>query len=206
MEEGNSALRKETRMNTVPTAIETRIIEAAIECIEKFGIQATTNRKIAEMAGVNNASINYYFRSKDVLINRCMQVTLENAFDFKDFERLPGNTARERCAAIFNDLIVGGIHYPGVVRAHFFGLLTEGKYDSMAVKKLNGFVQELANDLMGKSVGLDPQELQMACVQVTSAVMMAILAPQLFKESFGMDMADEETRERFVERLVERLL
>jgi AcrR family transcriptional regulator len=193
-------------MDTSPTAVEMTIINATIECIEKYGIQGTTNRKIAEMAGVNNAAINYYFRSKDALIRRCMQITLENAFDFKDFENLPGDTAQQRCAAIFDDLVTGGLNYPGLTRSHFYELLTEGKYDSIAVEKLNEFVGDLARDLEGRGVDLDAQELQLACVQITTAVMMAILAPRLFAAKFGIDMSDEKNRQRFVQRLVERLL
>jgi AcrR family transcriptional regulator len=193
-------------METTPTAIEMNIINATIECIEKYGVQGTTNRKIAEMAGVNNAAINYYFRSKDTLIRRCMQITLENAFDFKDFENLPGDSARQRCAAIFDDLILGGLNYPGLTRSHFYELLAEGKYDSLAVEKLNKFVEDLARDMQARGIDLDPQELQLACIQITTTVLMTILAPSLFAAQFGIDMRDEKTRQGFVQRLVERLL
>jgi AcrR family transcriptional regulator len=193
-------------MEPSPTAVETNIINATIECIEKYGVQGTTNRKIAEMAGVNNAAINYYFRSKDALIRRCMQITLENAFDFRDFENLPGDTAHQRCAAIFDDLIAGGLNYPGLTRSHFYQLLAEGKYDSLAVEKLNEFVGDLTRDMQARGMDLDAQELQLACVQITTAVLMTILAPRLFAAQFGIDMNDEETRRRFVQRLVERLL
>ncbi len=189
-----------------PSPIETKIIDAAIECIEKYGIQDTTNRKIAELAGVNNAAINYYFRSKDVLIQRVMQVTLENAFDFKDFENLPGSSARERCEAIFNELIVGGLAYPGVSRAHFYDLLTYGRYDSLAVEKLNEFVERLALDLAARGARLDPAELRLACAQITTTVRMAILAPRLFAAGANLDLSDALSRQRFVARLVGCLL
>jgi len=189
-----------------PTSVEAKIITAAIDCIEKYGIQGATNRKIAQEAGVNNAAINYYFRSKEQLIKRCMKVTLENAFDFKDFEDLPGASARERCAAIFYELIAGGIQYPGITRSHFYGMLNEGKYDALAVEKLNDFVSRLALDLVERGAGLDLTELQLACAQMTMTVLMAILAPKLFQTSFGLDLGDEPTRQRFVSRLVDRLL
>jgi AcrR family transcriptional regulator len=186
--------------------VEDKIINAAIECIEKYGIQGTTNRKIAEIAGVNSAAINYYFRSKDALIQRCMQVTLQNAFDFEAYEKLPGGSARERCVAIFNELIEGGIRFPGITRAHFYDLLAEGKYDSLVVEKLNEFVHRLAGDLQTRGAGLEPQQLEMACVQITAASMMMILAPRLFKSQLGIDLNDAQTREEFVSRLVNRLL
>jgi AcrR family transcriptional regulator len=193
-------------MNEENHPIEVKIINAAIVCIEKYGVQGATNRKIAETAGVNNAAINYYFRSKENLIQRCMEVTLENAFDFQDFENLPGRTAQERCAAIFNDLIVGGLQYPGLTRSHFYSLLIEGTYESLAVKKLNEFVQHLVRDMQERQIGLDEQRLKLACVQITSAVMMAILAPRLFMTSFGLDIHDETTRKTFVNGLVNQLL
>ena len=186
-------------------SVEDRIVQAAIECIERYGIQGATNRKIAELAGVNNAAINYYFRSKEVLVERCMRVTLDNAFDWEDIANLPGRTARERCAAIFNDLIQGGINYPGLTRSHFFDLISQGNYQSLAVEKLNEFVKNLAKDLDQKGAGLEANELRLACVQITSAAMMVILAPQLFTP-FGFDLRDPAIRHSFVDRLVDRLL
>ncbi len=193
-------------MEQTASPVESKIITAAIECIEKYGIQGTTNRKIAEMAGVNSAAINYYFRSKEALIQRCMQVTLENAFDMQDFAELPGGSAQERCAAIFAELIEGGCNYPGVTRAHFYDLLAHGNYASPAVEKLNEFIENLAEDLRSRGAALDPQELRLACVQIASASMLVILAPRLFAEKFGIDLHDADTRRSFVERLVERLL
>jgi len=186
-------------------SVEDRIVQAAIECIERYGIQGATNRKIAALAGVNNAAINYYFRSKEALVERCMRVTLDNAFDWEDIANLPGRTARERCAAIFKDLIQGGINYPGLTRSHFFDLISQGNYQSLAVQKLNEFVENLALDLDQKGAGLEANELRLACVQITSAAMMVILAPQLFAP-FGFDLRDSSIRHSFIDRLVERLL
>jgi AcrR family transcriptional regulator len=185
---------------------EEKIITAAIECIERYGMQGATNRKIAEAAGVNNAAINYYFRSKDALIRRCMEVTLENAFDFRDFDKLPADSAEERCKAIFNDLIIGGLNYPGLTRSHFYDLLINGNYESLAVEKINDFVVNLAGHLQQLGLQLDQPTLRLSCVQLTSAMMMAILAPRLFQKSFGMDMADEATRQAYVGRMAKQLL
>jgi AcrR family transcriptional regulator len=192
-------------METTNLSVEDRIIQAAIECIEKYGVHGATNRKIAALTGVNNAAINYYFRSKEALVARCMRVTLHNAFDWEDIAKLPGRTARERCAAIFKDLIQGGINYPGLTRSHFYDLISEGNYQSLVVEKLNEFVENLAKDLDQKGAGLEANELRLACVQITAAAMMVILAPQLFAP-FGFDLRDETTCDSFVNRLVDRLL
>ncbi len=192
-------------MEATSASVEDRIVEAAIACIEKYGVKGATNRKIAALAGVNNAAINYYFRTKEALVERCMRVTLDNAFDWEGIARLPGHTARERCVAIFKDLIQGGINYPGLTRSHFYDLISAGNYQSLAVEKLNQFVENLASDMEHKGAGLEANELRLACVQITAAAMMIILAPQLFAPC-GFDLGDETTRDRFVNRLVDRLL
>ena len=192
-------------MEATTSSVEDRIVGAAIDCIEKYGVKGATNRKIAALAGVNNAAINYYFRTKEALVERCMRVTLDNAFDWEGIASLPGRTARERCVAIFTELIQGGINYPGLTRSHFYDLITQGNYQSLAVEKLNEFVENLAKDMQAKGAGLEANELRLACVQITAAAMLIILAPQLFVP-FGFDLRDEATRDSFVNRLVDRLL
>jgi AcrR family transcriptional regulator len=184
---------------------DSKIIHATIECIEKYGIQGATNRRISEMAGVNSAAINYYFRRKKVLIDYCMSVTLKNAFDFDNFGDMPGATPRERCAVIFNDLITGGLNYPNITRAHFYPLLVDGKYQPEVVKYVNRFVEELAADFTSRGCGLPPDELRLACTQALMTVLMAVLTPGLFADGVGIDLREPEDRRRFVERLVERL-
>jgi AcrR family transcriptional regulator len=185
---------------------EQKIIEAAIQSIERYGIQGTTNRKIAEIAGVNNAAINYYFRSKDALVQRCMEVTLDNAFDWKDFSKLPYGTPRERCQVVFNDLIVGGTNFPGLTRSHFYDLFASGSYDILGLKKYNEFIERLAQELEGLGSDLSHDELRLALVQIASSVIMMILAPGMFAERFHIDMRVEADRKVFLERLINRLL
>jgi AcrR family transcriptional regulator len=193
-------------MDPIPSPIETKIIEAAIDCIEKYGIQGTTNRRIAEAAGVNSAAINYYFRSKDALMERVMQTTLHNAFDWGDIEQLPGGSARERCKAVFKHLIEGGVNYPGISRAHFYPLLVEGNYEILAVERLNEFMAHLATDLEARGAQLDPDALRLACAQIASAALFLTLAPRLFQPGLGIDLSDPHMRERFVNDLVDKVL
>lgn len=56
------------------STVEDKIINATVSCIEKYGIKKTTIRQIGKEAGVNSASINYYFRSKDILMQHVMKV------------------------------------------------------------------------------------------------------------------------------------
>ncbi|MBA4383188.1 MAG: TetR/AcrR family transcriptional regulator [Anaerolinea sp.] len=191
----------------MPTdTVELKIIEAAIECIEQFGLKGATNRRIAEKAGVNLAAINYYFRSKENLIERVMETTLHNAFDWEDVQALPGSTAKERCIAVFEELIRGGCNYPGITRAHFYDLLTDGNYDSQIVKRYSDFIKNLSEDLYQRGTKLTLEQLNLACSQIASACFMAILAPRLNEDSLGLNFNNPETQHQFVTSLVEKLI
>lgn len=185
--------------------VELTIINAAIECIEKYGIQGTTNRRIAEIAGISNAAINYYFRTKDILIAQTLALTLENAFDFANFEDPPDASPKQRCMTIFNDLIVGSLNYPGITRAHIYPLLVEGKYTPEVVARLNQFTTQLAADLHTRGCLLPEEELHLAIAQATMAVLMAVLSPALFADGLHTDLRLPQDRQRFVTRLVNRL-
>lgn len=186
--------------------IEKKIIEATIECVEMYGLKGANNRRIAEKAGVNIAAINYYFRSKENLIARMMETTLNNAFDWEDFATLPGETARERCAAIFENLIRGGCAYPGISRAHFYELVANGNYESQIVGRYNDFIKKLVDDLMTRKTSQDRKAMELACAQVASACFMAILAPKLNLPALGLDFSDENTLKIFVHGLTDKLL
>jgi AcrR family transcriptional regulator len=185
---------------------EEKIIQATIECIEQYGLQGATNRRIAAQAGVNIAAINYYFRSKETLMKRVMKTTLDNAFDWEDFEDLPSSTPQERCTAIFEDLIQGGCNFPGLTRAHFYAVLSEGRTDSEAANRLNDFVSQLAVDLRQRGIALAEEDLYLAVTEITAAVILMIMVPDLFQQSTGLDLCNPEARHRFVSRLVNRLL
>ena len=193
-------------MEYASDSMEEKIILATIECLEKYGFQGTTIRKIAEAAGSNSAAVNYYFRSKEVLVQRAMERTLANAFDWKDIVNLPGDTPQEHCAAIFIDLMEGGLNYPGLTRAHFYDLLTAGNYETLVVKRMNDFVAHLCTDLKEHGLDMEMHALETACMQITSAVFMLILAPRLFHPGFGLDMANPAQRADFIRSLVYHLL
>jgi AcrR family transcriptional regulator len=193
-------------MDQTSSGMELKIVEAAIACVEKYGISGTTNRRIAEIAGVNSAAINYYFRSKEVLIDRVMKITLDNAFDWKDVEVLPGGNAIERCVAVFEHIIEGACNFPGITRAHFYDLLIEGKENSPAVERLNQFLIHLSDDLKEKGSPLSTRELRLATFQIASGCLMMSIAPRAFRKGAGIDMNDPKARHEFVFCMVTKLL
>lgn len=184
---------------------EQRIIQAAIDCIERFGLQGATNRRIAEMADVNVAAINYYFRSKKNLIDQCMHITLDNAFDWEDLLPLPADTPQQWCVEILVDLTKGSINYPGLTRAHFQGLLLDGNYDSIAARRMADFMGQWAQELRNRGVTLSDDELQTAVAQLGFTFISVVMAPKFFDRPFGLTMEDEGTMRAFYSDLVKKV-
>lgn len=80
------ALKKNQR----DLSTEEKIKEAARKLFTQKGFAETKTREIAEVAGINLALLNYYFRSKQMLYNLIME---ENMVSFKQgIAELFGNT------------------------------------------------------------------------------------------------------------------
>ena len=193
-------------MNEQLTTTEHKIVEATIVCIEQYGIEGATNRRIAEHAGVNIAAINYYFRSKDALIRHCLEITLQNAFDLSDLPPMPEASAQERCIVIMAGLLEGAQRFPGISRAHFYNLVTQGPHYALLAERLNRFIGDLGDDLRVRDGALPEEELTLALIQIISAVILANIAPTMFAAQPGADLTDPQARRLYATRLVNNLL
>ena len=74
-------LFKNVTMTQLPNneATVDRILQVAVEVFAEQGFKDATVREICTRAGVNVASVNYYFRSKDVLYSQALQFAFNEA-------------------------------------------------------------------------------------------------------------------------------
>jgi AcrR family transcriptional regulator len=120
---------------------EKRLVEATIQCIETVGIESVTIRKIAEIAGMNSAAVNYYFRSKEALLDRALAATTENAIG--DWERIitdPATEPVERLRTILRELLEGLERFPNLSKAHLHGPITEGNFETVFARRFRAFL------------------------------------------------------------------
>ena len=185
---------------------ELRIINATIDCIEQYGLQGATNRRIAEKADVNVAAINYYFRSKQNLMDQVMNLTLDNAFDWEDLFILPDDTPQQWCVEILVDLTKGALNYRGLTRAHFSGMMLDGDYNSLGARRMTAFIQQWAAELQQRGIKMPEKDLYQALAQLGYAFISAIMAPKLFEQSFGISLTTEEVMREFYGDMVEKVL
>jgi len=192
--------------NPQMTTPEQKIIQATIQCIEEFGLENATNRRIAALAEVNIAAINYYFRSKKNLIDQVMDITLDNAFDWADLNQLPGETAQQWCIEVFIDLTKGAARYPGLTRAHFHDVIINGNYESLGARRMMAFMQQLAQELKERGIKKPIAEIELSVAQIGSAFISTANIPHFFESSFQLNLTDEVHIRTFFTSLVTKVL
>ncbi len=187
--------------------VREKILTSAIECIETQGLQALTIRSIASKAGVNSAAINYYFSTKENLVEEALDRTLE------EFKRIPEETLQvdsldpqARLRAFFNTFFDGLVRWPRIVRAHLQPPLFEANYGTRFVDTFNSFLTGLLRRLEEMPLGPREHNLRFRIIQSISAVLIPGLMPGFFRYFAGLDFADPEARRSYVDDLVSQLL
>jgi AcrR family transcriptional regulator len=184
-----------------------KIIVAAIECIEAHGLESLTIRSIAAKAGVNSAAINYYFGTKEKLVEEALNRALE------DFKKTPEEILqtddldlKDRLQGFFGAFFDGLVRWPRIVKAHLQSPLLDGDYGSPFCDTFNSFLTDLLHRLEEMPLVEHEQNPRLRIIQSISAVLIPGLMPGLFQYFAGLDFADPEARRSYVEDLINRLL
>lgn len=157
------------------------IVEAVITCIEKYGIDKVTTRKIAVEAGTNIASINYYFRSKDELVNEALSLTInhmmEDVFLAIDDTQQPFDIVLHSVIYYF---LSGSQKFPGVSRAHLYKAIVERDQQSISAQAMSRVYDRMAQRAVREYSSKDPKHVRFVISEIMSAILFSMLAPGFF--------------------------
>jgi len=196
-------------MKQAKEAAREKIIIAAIECTERKGIHTVTVRDIAQQANVNVAAVNYYFGTKEKLLEEMLKFTLYNtlAENIDEIEQVH----RDHYSVIkawFMDFLQGAIRFPNISKAHIYGPLMNNDYKGVFVEWLNDFCSRLADKIIElKRPAVQEQGIKLAVAQMMSAIFLMGTMPDLFDRFLDVDFKDSlEKQEEYVDRLLEHYL
>ncbi len=167
----------------MPEKNETRrlIVEAVITCIEKYGIDKVTTRKIAVEAGTNIASINYYFRSKEELMEEALSLTInhmmEDVFLAIDDSQQPFESVLNSVIYYF---LSGSQQYPGVSRAHLYRAVMEREKKSISAQAMTRVFDRMSNRAIREYPAKDPKYVRFVISELMSSILFSMLAPGFF--------------------------
>lgn len=170
-----------------------QILEAVIACIEKYGIASLTTRKIAEEAGTNIASINYYFRTKDRLVDEALAMAVQNTLeDLSALIEQPDQSVEQILEEVCFFLIAGGLRFPGTTLAHLYTIMLEKRYDTVAADMFQQVLGSLSQRAADEYPNMNQDEVRAVLAHILSAAMFSVLAPGLFLPLTPLDLAQPE--------------
>jgi AcrR family transcriptional regulator len=171
---------------------EARIRRAALACIETSGLEATTVRSIAAVAGMNLSAVNYYFRSKDRLVEEALRgAWIHMSTDIEKIVGLEGGS-REKLAAAARFIIEGAYRFPRTLRA----IVAEHPVLRAEVAAYSsGLMLRMAAGREGKA---DPA---IAAALLFSFGVFLGFAPDSVSRISGLDLADEGARAALSDRV-----
>ncbi len=183
-------------------SIRQRLILATIERIEKDGLAGLTTRGIAAEAGVNSAAINYYFGTKENLVELTLQNTLRHGLVENVDEFFGGKEpTKEILASFLQHMLGGGINYPELVKAQLFSENRARVQELMVsfMKDLYGRLRPILKD--------DTEEKRLiTLIHLMSSIIMVVILPDVFGAIIGLDMKSADTQKMYAGQLVDKLL
>jgi len=180
-----------------PKAPRERILAATLDLIEKQGPRQATTRSIAAAAGVNVAAINYYYRSKEALLEAALASSWEHALaHLREFLGREPWDARAVLTDIALFLIEGGYRYPAVTRATLFG--ADGEPRPVVAASFVTFTRDIAARLAGPDAEAHTTLLRVG------AYLSGLIFPPL-ASACAPWLDDEGTRKEYATALSEEL-
>lgn len=184
----------------VPTTPQERILAAALTLIEREDPRRLTSRAIAAAAGVNVAAINYYYRTKEALIEAALSSSWDHAVGhIRSFLEAEPWDPRAALRALGEFLLEGGCRHPVVARTMLFdGKANPRRKIGVAVADMTAqFADRLARSCPRVDAGRVRSRL--------GALVAALVLPALVPDSQPW-LATEAERAAYLGSLVDDLL
>ncbi|HBF37814.1 MAG TPA: hypothetical protein DDW50_10875 [Firmicutes bacterium] len=183
-----------------------KIIDATIQCIGTYGIQAVTNRLIAKSANVNCAAINYHFGSKENLINEAMKCSLDNYLS-EFFNASSGKGQATDSQAVLKrflgDTLRDALSSQFFTKSYLYDSVVHNDYSGIFIEKLNNFLNRLYDHTGDKISEKNAEKAKMAIIQMISSIMFISLVPNFFKRFLNVDFKEPAIQKEYMEILME---
>ncbi|MCX7786487.1 MAG: TetR/AcrR family transcriptional regulator [Spirochaetes bacterium] len=187
-------------------AVKKRIIDATIACIEKIGVSSISIRTVAKQAGVNTASINYYFGTKENLLEETFKSILDHFFfDIQELFTFVELHSYSLLKVFFTFLLKGIHKYPRLVQTLIFNERLAPKYRESFLRYFSLYIQEIARRILTENPSCSPIEATLRGTQMLSVVLSTCLPFQV-SVTAGFDLQDPSSREQYLDLLISRYI
>lgn len=177
-----------------------RILEATADLIGRERNLNLTVREIASRAEVNIASVNYYFRSKDKLINEVELLLMENIRSIYSSLYESSLDVRERLIEWSDKLTRHLIDYPGII--YLIGTRILERESTSVGQYLRFLETELAPQVKELTGLEDDEPVGFKVLQLISGIVYPILIYSSDEGPAGIDISNEKVRRNYITSLV----
>ncbi|TGE37398.1 TetR/AcrR family transcriptional regulator [Desulfosporosinus fructosivorans] len=184
-----------------------KIIEAALEIIASEGFQKVTIRKIATMAGVNIAAVNYHFGSKEKVLNEALEhvmIQMKKIFNYlKDEEHSP-EVRLEIFIQKYSKIL---FTYPDPVK----NLIHQSIHEHSVSNNFQEYLKFEGIELIKNTIHqLRPEEndsiLYMLTMQLLSSLAFPVLLGNRAVDIFGIELNQTDNQRAYTKLLVKNIL
>lgn len=182
------------------------ILKVTLDILKEEGTKGVTIRKIARLAHVNVALINYHFGSKDNLINEALKIVITDlraSFTILDDSDL---SPRDKLQAFLLNYLSIPLKYPDVFRQIFLGgsFSFQSQAEFFQFLKTSGFekINYILQDITGET---NPKELMTMMMQLIGSLVFPIIMFPEFKTiiGFGFGYSTEPDLEKHISTLID---
>lgn len=194
-------------METEKSDTQSKMVATAIDMIGRQVNLNFTIREFAEQAGVNLASVNYYFRSKDNLIDEVerhfMRELRKTYGELSQAESSPKTRIVRWAERLMHQLM----EYPGVLFLMVTKLISDGRQSEGVIELIDNSEMLLA-PIIRSLTGMPEDDPK--CSHMVMQLIAGVVTPILFHHgigrTFGMNLKDPRERSDYVELLVNNIL
>ncbi len=156
-----------------------------------------TNRQIAELAGVNSALINYYYQSKenlmDIAVNICLNSIAGRMFETADASVPP----KERLRGMIKMISTFMFENYELSSIAVFSELKSGSFSTSRI--LLPILKEFFGENKSEAA------LKLMALQIVSPMQVIFLNAKAYAEYLYEDVFDEATRNRLLDRIIDNV-
>lgn len=195
------------RYSVSTTSTRDKILDATLSLIRDKGFNNITIRKIADLADVNIAAVNYHFGSKDKVINEAMKILAKKVtvcFKELDKKEIP---PKERLRAFLVGYANNTLEYSDVFKILINESISNHNANGDYVKFLGEMgVKKISFVLRECGVTCEESVLVMKVIQMIGTLAFPILLGNHMSEMVGVDYTDDITREKYIDFVLKSLI
>jgi AcrR family transcriptional regulator len=184
-----------------------KILQATLDIISKEGFQHVTIKKIADLAEVNIAAVNYHFGSKSKVVDEAMKVFAGKLM--KSFDALENKDVapRERLESFLSSYAESALEHPDVFKSFVSSAINDHENSCEYIQFLkHSGLDKVRSTLQEAGVRDEKELLTMKMLQMIGALELPILLGDHMKDLAGMNYQSREIRGQYIDLILKFLL